>query len=250
MILLFFVALIAGTFDTIVGGGGLITLPAILMTGLPPHVALGTNKLQSSCGSGSASLHFILKERQSIKKIGLGLFFTIMRAIMGTTAVLHLRSDNLMKCIPPILLVVLLYAIFSKQFRLNKEAHAKISQPLFMIVFGLMLGAYDGFLGAGVGALWAAAFIFFLGFSARSATIYTKILNFTSNIIALIGFTLMHQVNFKIGISMALGQFIGGQIGAHLILKEGHRIIRPIYIIMVTLMLIALSYKTYFGGHL
>lgn len=247
--ILFAVALIAGIFDTLVGGGGLITLPAIMMLGFSPHVALGTNKLQSAFGSGSATLHFLLNERESIHKVWLGIFCTAIGAIIGVIIVLHMSKDNLAKGIPFILMIVLLYAIFSKSFKSPSDQAPKLPYTVFMIIFGLILGAYDALLGPGVGAFWAAALMFFLGFSLRKATIYTKIFNFTSSFVSLAGFIFAHEVVYIIGFVMAAGQFIGGQIGGHFVLTQGHRIIRPIYIIMVTLLLIALSYKTYFAGH-
>lgn len=245
---LFFVALIAGIFDTLVGGGGLITLPAILMLGLSPHAALGTNKLQSTFGSGSATLRFVMKEKHIIKKVGLGILCTAIGATIGLVIVLHLSGNDLTKAIPPILFIVLLYAIFSKRLRSTEEHPAKIPYSLGMILLGLFLGAYDAILGPGTGAFWAAALMFFMGFSLRKATIYTKIFNFTSNLVALCGFILAHEIVYTVGLVMAVGQFIGSQIGAHLVLKKGHRIIRPIYITMVLIILLTLTYKTYFAG--
>lgn len=250
LVLLFGMALVAGIFDTLVGGGGLITLPAILMLGLPPHLALGTNKFQSSFGSGSASLRFFIKERQTLKKIGLGIAFTALGAITGVLFVLHINAEFLEKCIPPILALVLVYALFSKRFQSNQEMPASLPYPLYMIFFGLLLGGYDAILGPGTGTFWAASLIALLGFSIRKATIYAKVFNFTSNIVSLSVFILAHQVVYSIGIAMALGQFIGGQIGGHLVLKQGHRIIRPLFIVVVTVILLSLSYKTYFAGHL
>lgn len=250
MILLFCIALIAGIFDTLVGGGGLITLPAILMSGLPPHLALGTNKLQSSFGSGSASLHLLKREPHTLKSAWAGIIATAIGALLGVFAVLHIEAHDLNKWIPPLLFIILLYALFSKRIRINQEHPALINSRLGFITGGLTLGAYDAFLGPGTGSFWAAFLIVVLGFSIRKATIHAKIFNFTSNIVSLCIFIFANQVVYSIGLSMAAGQFIGGKIGAHLILKEGHRIIRPIYIIMVTIMLISLSYHTYLGGHL
>jgi len=244
LFLLFGVALIASIFDTLVGGGGLITLPAILMTGLPPLMALGTNKLQSSFGSGSATCHFMLQEPHHLKRIKLGVFCTALGAALGLFTVLHLKSDHLTQVIPPLLFVVLLYALFSKH--INKERPSRLPYPLFMVLAGLSLGFYDAFLGPGTGAFWAAAIVAGLGFTIRKATMYAKVFNFTSNLVSLLGFVFAHQVIYSVGLVMAVGQFMGGQIGGYLVLKKGHRLIRPLFIVVVSLLLIALSYKTYF----
>ena len=246
LFLLFNIGLVAGTFDTLVGGGGLITLPALLMTGMPTYLALGTNKLQSAFGSGSATLHFVAREPQTLKRMRLGIGSTAIGAILGGILVLHLNAHHLQKAIPPVLLLVLLYAIFSKRARHPHEHPARMPYPLFMLSFGLLIGGYDAILGPGTGTFWAVALIALLGFSMRKATIYTKIFNFTSNIVSLMVFILAHQVVYTLGLTMAAGQFIGGQVGGHLILKEGHRIIRPLFIIVVTILLILLSYRTYF----
>ncbi len=249
LLALFSVGLVAAIFDTLVGGGGLITIPAIFMAGLPPYLALGTNKFQSSFGSGSATIRFSLTERHTLKHITLGVLFTAMGALIGVTLLLHITAKNLQAYIPPILLLVLLYAIFSKQTKSDIEYPPRLPYPIFMVISGLTFGFYDAFLGAGVGAFWAAALMFGLGFSIRKATIYAKILNFTSNITALMVFIFAHQVVYLLGLAMAIGQFLGGQIGAYLVLEKGAKIIRPIYITVVSMLLITLSYKTYFVGH-
>jgi uncharacterized protein len=247
---LFAVGLVAGIFDTLVGGGGLITLPALLMTGMPAHLALGTNKLQGTFGSGSATLHFVCKERKTLKQVGVGIVSTAIGALIGVLVVLHINTRDLNQYIPPILLIVLIYALFSKRTRTHLEHPARMPYLLFMLLLGLMLGGYDAILGPGVGTFWTASLVAFLGFSIRKATIYTKVFNFTSNFFSLMVFILAHQVVYTLGLTMAAGQFLGGQIGGHLVLKQGHRIIRPLFISLVSILLISLSYKTYFVGHI
>lgn len=243
-LLLFFVAFVAGTIDTIAGGGGLITLPAILATGLPPQLALGTSKLQSTFGVGTASLKLYLKYRPAFKSILLGILFTALGACLGAYLALHLTNRYLREMIPPLLFLVLLYSIFCRRFYEQMQP-ARVSAFIFYPIFGIALGFYDGFLGPGVGAFWVIALVALLGFDLKTATVHTKIFNFTSNVVSLIWFVVMKHVAYAIGVYMIFGQILGGYFGAYLVASKGTRLIRPVFISMVTLLLLVLSYKTY-----
>lgn len=247
-LLLFLIAFVAGTIDTIAGGGGLITLPAILATGLPPQVALSTSKLQSSFGVGTAAIKLYLKHRPPKKQILYGMGFVLIGACLGAYLALHIANQYLRECMPPLLLLVLLYTLFSRNIDSDHHHHPKIRPLFFYPIFGTLLGFYDGFLGPGTGAFWAIALVFFLGFDLKRATIFTKIFNFTSNFVSLLWFLFLGHVAYILGLCMALGQIGGGYLGAHLVSSRGVRLIRPVFIIMVTLLLIVLSYKIYHLG--
>jgi uncharacterized membrane protein YfcA len=242
---LFLIAFVAGTVDTIAGGGGLITLPAILATGLPPQLALGTNKLQGTFGSGTAATRLCMKHRPPLRPIMLGVIFTACGAFLGAYLALHISEHYLSATMPPLLFLILLYSIFSKRMGQTKPHPPKVKPYYFFPVAGLLLGAYDGFLGPGVGAFWAISLVILLGFDLKKATIFTKVFNFTSNICSLAWFMVMGHVAYFIGICMALGQVCGGYLGAHLISSRGVHLIRPVFITMVSLLLLVLSYKTY-----
>ena len=238
-LILFFTGLAAGTVDAIAGGGGLISLPMLLSVGVPPHVALGTNKLQSVFGTAMATHSYY--RHGWLQKQGLlhGLFYSFLGALLGANASQFIDSHLLRKIIPILLFCVLLYTIFMPKFNeIDKEP--KMRQTTFFIVFGLILGFYDGFLGPGTGSFWVFALIFFLGFNMTKATAYTKALNLNTNIAALICFALGHYVDYGIGLCMAAGQLLGGRLGAHLAIKKGAKLIRPFFIVMVTITIIAL----------
>lgn len=242
---LFLVAFVAGTIDTIGGGGGLITLPAILALGLPPQLALGTNKFQGTFGSGTAATKLYLRHRPPLRPIIFAIVFTGIGAGMGAFTALHISSHDLSATIPPLLFAVLCYSIFSRNISREKSRTPKISPYIFYPFAGLMLGFYDGFFGPGVGAFWAIALVVFLAFDLKEATIHTKIFNFTSNFVSLMWFIVLGHVAYMIGICMALGQIGGGYLGAHLVTSRGTRLIRPVFILMVSSLLIILSYRTY-----
>lgn len=242
--LLFLASLIAGLIDAMAGGGGLITLPALLAAGLPPQLAMGTNKFQSSFGSLSASLHFIKKGHADWKTARTGVVFTFIGAVFGGWLVSILPADFLNKVIPFLLLVIVGYFIFSPDLgKLDKKP--KYPHKLFFIPVGLILGFYDGFFGPGTGSFWAVALMLVCGYNMVKATAYTKIMNFVSNVASLIVFLIQGQVAFKIGLIMAVGQFAGARIGSGLVIKKGIKIIRPVFICAVLTIIGTLIYKNY-----
>jgi uncharacterized membrane protein YfcA len=239
LILLFLAAFVAGLIDSIAGGGGLITLPALLSAGLPPQVALGTNKLQGSFGSGSAMLHFVRAGEVRVGECLAGIAWTAIGALLGAWAVQLIDPGLLRLLIPWLLGVIALYTIFSPHLG-KEDIHSRWQTQPFYLVFGLGIGFYDGFLGPGTGSFWVMAFMLFLGYSMVRATAHTKVMNFTSNIVALSFFLSAGQVYAMEGLVMGAGQFLGARIGARLAIRKGAPFIRPIFIAMVLLMLVKL----------
>lgn len=187
--LLFMAGLLAGLIDSIAGGGGLITVPVLLGVGLPPQVALGTNKLQASFGSGSAMLTFIRSGTVSLGDCRTGILFTAVGAILGTVTVQLLDPALLRLVIPWLLMGIVLYTVLTPRMGFD-DIHPRMSRGPFFLLAGLILGFYDGFLGPGTGSFWVISLIFALGFNLIKATGYTKVMNFTSNITSLIMFIL------------------------------------------------------------
>jgi uncharacterized membrane protein YfcA len=242
LFILFFTGLAAGTVDAIAGGGGLISLPMLLSVGVPPHMALGTNKLQSVFGTAMATHSYYRHGWLQKQDLIHGLIYSFFGAILGANATQLFSATLLKKIIPILLFCVLIYTIFSPELS-EMDKDPKMNQKLFFILFGLLLGFYDGFLGPGTGSFWVFALIFFLGFSMTKATAYTKALNLNTNIAALLCFALNNHVDYRIGFCMAGGQIIGGKLGAHLAIKKGAKLIRPFFIVMVTITIVVLIYK-------
>lgn len=242
--LLFVVGLIAGTVDAIAGGGGLIALPVLLNLGLPVPLALGTNKFQSSFGSLSASWHFLRTGTITLRECRFGIVMTLLGSLLGAFAVQQIDADLLADIVPWLLAAILLYTLFRPTIG-TVDDPPKLPAPLFFISFGLTLGFYDGFFGPGVGSIWTIAVVFFLGRSFTRATATTKVMNATSNVAALALFASAGLVHLGAGLTMAVGQLVGGRIGAHLVLSRGARFIRPVFLIMVTLTLCRLLWINY-----
>jgi uncharacterized membrane protein YfcA len=242
---LFFGGLLAGFVDSIAGGGGLISLPVLLSVGLPPSLALGTNKFQGSFGTLSASYNYIRKGKADLRKSWVGIAFTLTGAVLGAGLIQHLDPSFLKNIIPIMLVVVFVYTLLNKQLGFKRQ-NAVMSQKGFFILFGLGLGFYDGFFGPGTGSFWTAALLVLLGYDMTQAAGTTRIMNFTSNIVALCVFILGDNVLYRAGICMAAGQIIGARIGSGLAIQKGARFIRPLFLTVVFLTIVRLGYIYYF----
>lgn len=246
---LFCVGLLAGTIDAVAGGGGLITLPFLLGMGLPPQMVLGTNKLQSLVGTGSACWHFIRSRLVSWQSVRFGLCMSALGAV-GGVGMAHLISPQfLKKMIPVILFFILIYIILkpnpASRHAFNEDPVARVSPTIFYSTVGVILGWYDGFIGSGVGSMWVALLMLGLGMTVLQATAYTKIFNFNTNVVSAILFASLGAIHYPIALCMALGQGIGGRLGALLATRRGVNLIKPLLILMTSLNLLSLLYVQY-----
>jgi len=230
--LLFATGLVAGLIDAIAGGGGLITIPVLLSAGLPPRIALGTNKLQASFGSGSAMLAFVRSGTVRLHDCRIGVAFTAIGAVLGTTTVQKLDPGLLRQFIPLLLVAIVLYTLLTPRLG-YEDIHPRLAPGSFYFSLGLILGFYDGFLGPGTGSFWVVALMLGLGFNMLKATGYTKVMNFTSNAASLAMFIYGGSVLWREGLFMGAGQFVGARIGARIVMRKGVRFIKPVFIAMV-----------------
>lgn len=244
--ILFLTGLSAGLVDAIAGGGGLITIPVMLSTGMPPHIVLGTNKFQGTFGSFTATYYYSRHRIVQWREAGWGIVFTAVGAAAGTLAVQNIDSAFLAALIPFLLIAVLIYVAVTPAIGAQDE-RARITPNLFYLAAGVALGFYDGFFGPGVGSFWAVAFVLALGFNLQKATGYTKLMNFTSNVVSLVLFIAGGVVWFGAGIVMAAGQIIGSQLGAKLVVRKGVRFIKPVFLTVVFITVCKLLYTQFFS---
>lgn len=247
LLLLFLTGMLAGTVDAIAGGGGLISMPILMSVGLPPHVAFGTNKLQSSIGTMMAARRYWRAGWISLRDIIPGLTYGFFGAATGAVLNQIISGDILKKIVPVMLLIIFAYTLLSPRFG-NDDQKPRINSEIFYLLFGFTLAFYDGFFGPGVGAFWVFLLMFFLGYNLIKATAYTKVFNLNSNLVALICFAAGSNIDYKIGFCMAAGQIIGGQIGAGLAIRNGVKLIRPLFLTMVFVTISTLAYRNYGGG--
>jgi len=241
---LFATGLAAGFVDSIAGGGGLITVPVLLNLGLGPQEALGTNKLQATFGSGSAAWHYAAAKTVRPQNCTRGFTFSFLGAALGALVVQRIDPSFLRTAIPFLLITVVLYTLFKPQLGAT-DLHPRMDPFWFDVLFGLLIGFYDGFFGPGTGTFWTMAYMLGLGFNMTRATGYTKVMNFASNLSALAFFLLGGKVHFAAGLVMGVGQLAGARIGARMVIAKGTRFIRPIFITVVLALTIKLVYGAY-----
>ena len=239
--LLFFVALVAGFIDAIAGGGGLITIPALLMTGMPPALALGTNKLQACGGSFSASLYFIRQGAVNVRAVWLLLLMTFIGATLGTILIQQVDASIVKKILPFLIFAIGVYFLLTPKLG-DEDRQQRLSYVMFAFTAGFGIGFYDGFFGPGTGSFLSLACVTLLGFNLAKATAHAKVLNFTSNIASLIFFLIGGQIMWSVGLAMMAGQFIGANLGAKMVLSKGKTLIRPMVVVMSFIMTAKMAY--------
>ncbi len=236
LLFLFFAALIAGFIDTLAGGGGLITVPALILSGIPPHSALGTNKLQSSIGSGTATIMMFKKGRvcwHSVKYLMLAAF---IGSLMGTIAVQFIDAAVLSFVIPAVLLMIAAYFLLSPQLS-EVSRSPRLSDRLYQFLLVPVIGWYDGMFGPGTGSFFAMTGVSLRGQGLIDATVVAKTLNFATNIASLTIFLLAGKVVWVPGLIMMIGQFIGASLGSLYLLRINVRYLKILVVGMCLIML-------------
>jgi uncharacterized protein len=233
------VGFIAGLVDSIAGGGGLLALPALLTAGLDPVAALATNKLQGSFGTGSAATAFARKGYINFDKSWGMVAATFIAAALGVVAVTYVPTHWLSAVMPLMLIALALYFALSPKLS-NEDAKPRISERRFAATAAPSVGFYDGIFGPGAGSFYLLSFVTLLGHGIIRATAHTKLLNFTSNIASLIVFALSGKVIWIVGLVMGVGQILGAQLGSHLAIRNGAKIIRPLLVIVCCAMAVRL----------
>lgn len=241
--LLFTTALVAGFVDAMAGGGGLITIPALLLTGINPIAALATNKLQACFGSFSASLTMIKKGLVDPKVMKLALVMAFIGSAVGTIFVQLSPPDFLRKLLPFVIGAVGLYTLFSPNLGVLESA-PKIKQNSYECTVVPLIGFYDGYFGPGTGTFYSLSQVVLRGRDLIAATARAKLLNFATNIASLIFFILGGQVVWLIGGVMIIGQVIGAYLGSHMVVKGGAKFIRPVIVLMCFAMVIKLVWSS------
>lgn len=229
---LIFMGFLAGFIDAIAGGGGLISLPALMLTGMPISEVLGSNKLQASMGTSVAVYKYYREGFIEFTTVYRGLIMGLLGAICGACLVNYISNQFMQFIVPFLLLGVFLFNFFQKSLGVHPGVK-RLPETIFFPLFGFILGFYDAFFGPGTGNFWIISIVFFLGYTFLEASGYAKILNLKSNVFSLIIFIFYGKVNFLIGIVMAIGQMIGGYLGAHAVILKGSKLVRPFFLSIV-----------------
>ena len=225
------VGVVAGFVDAIAGGGGLIAVPALLTAGLPPVAAFATNKMQSAVGTTIAAATYWRRGFVDLRAIGSAVVTMFVGSFLGALAVKQVDTTVLEYVVPIALIGIALYFTFAPRLT-DADSHARLNFALFVPLMGLVVGFYDGILGPGTGSFLTLGFVALFGLGVTRAAANTKFANLASNIGALALFIPSGDVVWPIAVCMALGQLVGGYLGALTGIRFGARLIRPLVVVI------------------
>lgn len=233
---LFLVALLAGVVDTLAGGGGLIVLPALILTGLPPLQALGTNKLQGATGTAMATLMMLRHKRVRWPEVRMLMITAFFGAAVGSIVVQFIDAAVLSFVVPSVLVLIGIYFLFSGKL-LDTVVEARMSLPLYRWLVIPAIGWYDGMFGPGTGSFFALSGVALQGKKLLDATAIAKTLNFATNIASLLIFLLAGQIAWTAGVVMMAGQALGAWAGAHILFRIDTQYLRILIVVICLAML-------------
>lgn len=242
--LLMLAAFVAGLVDAIAGGGGLITVPALLLAGAPPVVALATNKLQGTFGAATATIAYA---RAGQVRLADQAVMALIAGVCGGAGALgaHLIPADVLRLVMPLILIAVALFFALKPGLSDADRVRRIGAGAFAASVVPLVAAYDGFFGPGAGAFYMLGFVMLAGFGILKATAHTKLLNFSSNLGALMVFALSGSMWWAVGLAMGLSQVAGAWVGSRLALRIGARLIKPLLVVTSTAMAARLLWQVW-----
>lgn len=235
-------AFAAGFVDSIAGGGGLITLPVLLLAGATPLQALSTNKVQGSFGAATAALSYAasghVNLRRQIRAAGLA----FVAGLVGALLVSVIPTEGLRLALPVVLIGIA--AFFALKKGLDDTDRAERIRPATFTAFVVpLIGFYDGLIGPGAGAFYMIGFVSLAGYGVLRATAHTKLLNFASNIGGLVAFAAVGAPWWVTGLAMGLAQVAGARLGSRLAMRVGAKVIKPLLVVTSTALALRLIWQ-------
>ncbi len=232
---------LAGFIDAIVGGGGLILLPALFAVypGAHPATLFGVNKSASIWGTAAATVQYAQRVDMPWRSLLPAAAVCFAGSMGGAWAVTVISPDFLRKALPLVLLAVFLYTLAKKELgREHRPRFAGARQTLAAASLGLVIGFYDGFFGPGTGSFFVFLFVRWLGFDFLHASASAKLLNTTSNLAALLLFTWKGHVWWHLALPMAVANVLGSTLGTRLALKHGSGFVRVVFLVVVSALIL------------
>ncbi|MCC2610269.1 TSUP family transporter [Neorhizobium petrolearium] len=230
VLMLFLASFFAGFVDSIAGGGGLITIPAMLIAGIPPLESIATNKLQSQFGSASATIAYARRGHVNLRKQLPMAAMSLLGGAIGAILASMVPAKWLAAAIPFLLIAIAVF--FAVKPNLNdSDSHQRVTPFVFGLTVVPLVGLYDGVFGPGAGSFYMLGFVLLAGFGMLKATAHTKLINLGSNFGSFLIFAATGSVLWKIGLLMGIGQFFGAQVGSRMAMRSGAKLIKPLLVL-------------------
>ena len=241
-------SLLAGLVDSIVGGGGLILVPALFATfpSAPPATLLGTNKSASVWGTAMATVQYGRRVRMRWAVVLPAALAALAGSFAGAWVVTRIDPGFLRRLLPFVLLAVLLYTLARKDLgRTHAPRHAGARETWLACAIGLVIGAYDGFFGPGTGSFFIFLFVRLLGYDFLNASAAAKLLNVATNVAAIALFAAKGHVWWHVGLVMAVANVAGSLVGTRLALRHGAGFVRGVFIVVVGALILKTGYDAF-----
>lgn len=241
-------AFVAGFIDAVVGGGGLIQLPFLLINfpKIELPVIFGTNKIAALCGTAVSATRYASKVKFDTRLLAVISICCFVASFAGAR-IIHLIDPSLLR--PLILIILILVVAYTFVKKDLGAVHSKDLSPIKLMVYGaligLLVGFYDGFFGPGTGSFFVLGFVVILGFDFLKASAYAKVVNCVTNISALIVFVRSGHYILSMALVMAVFNMTGSYIGSHMALKKGNGFIRIIFLFIVSVMILKYAYDIF-----
>lgn len=244
--LCFFVFL-AGFIDSAAGGGGLISLPAYLFVGLPPHIAIGCNKFSAGCGTTFSAARFFKNGAVDWQIAAISAVFSFLFSFLGTKLALRINQETLKTVLVIVLPIIAVMLLFKRNFGSENQSDSIPKKKAFILAAcaGLAIGFYDGLIGPGTGTIAIIVFSAWMKYDLKTASGNAKILNLASNYASLIAVILGGKVIYSVAVPAAVFGIIGNYIGAGFAIKKGTAFIKPLMIAVIVLLFGKLFYDVF-----
>jgi len=237
------VSFAAGFIDSIAGGGGLLLIPALLVAGVPPQSALGTNKFASVFGTGIATINFIRNKMVVWKIAAFGVAFSLLGSFLGSRAILVFSDATVGKIIVFLLPVAVAVTLVPKKPREGEWELSGARLLLAVPLICLCIGFYDGFFGPGTGSFLILAFYLLAGLDLVRASATAKVFNLASGVSALTVFLFGGKVLFEIGVPLAVANVAGNYAGSALAIKRGSKVVKTFLVVSLSIAFVSLLLK-------
>lgn len=241
-------ALLAGLVDAVVGGGGLIQVPALfsVMPNVAPATLLGTNKLAGIFGTSAAAVNYARRVRLAWNTAVPAALAAFVFSFLGAFAVTHIPADFMRKLLPLVLLAVAMYTFKRKNFgSVHAPVHGGTKEKAIAVCVGSCIGFYDGFFGPGTGSFLVFLFVRVFGFDFLAASAAAKVVNVACNLSALWWFGFSGHVLWQLGLMMAACNVVGSLLGTRLAMKHGSVFVRKLFLIVVSVLILKTGYEAF-----